>query len=108
MYKVDLNSDIGESFGTYKLGLDHEVMEHITSANIACGWHAGDPIVMEGTVEIALQKGVAIGAHPGFPDLMGFGRREMVLSPGEAKAYVKYQIGALWAFATSRALLFNM
>ncbi len=102
MYKVDLNSDIGESFGTYKLGLDHEVMEHITSANIACGWHAGDPIVMEGTVEIALQKGVAIGAHPGFPDLMGFGRREMVLSPGEAKAYVKYQIGALWAFATSR------
>lgn len=102
MYKVDLNSDIGESFGTYKLGLDDEVMAHISSANIACGWHAGDALVMEKTVQVALEKGVAIGAHPGFPDLMGFGRREMVLSPEEAKAYVKYQIGALWAFAKSK------
>lgn len=104
MYRVDLNSDIGESFGNYKLGLDEEVIQHISSANIACGWHAGDPVVMEKTVEIAAKKGVAVGAHPGYPDLMGFGRREMVVTAEEAKAYVKYQIGALWGFAKSKGV----
>lgn len=104
MYRVDLNSDIGESFGNYKLGLDEEVIQHISSANIACGWHAGDPVVMEKTVEIAVKKGVAVGAHPGYPDLMGFGRREMVVTAEEAKAYVKYQIGALWGFAKSKGV----
>lgn len=101
MYKVDLNSDIGESFGDYKLGLDENVAKHISSANIACGWHAGDPMVMEKTVEIAIKQNIAIGAHPGYPDLMGFGRREMKVSAKEAKNYIKYQIGALWAFTES-------
>lgn len=99
MYGVDLNSDIGESFGVYQLGMDKEVVKHITSANIACGWHAGDPIVIGKTVDEAVKNNVAIGAHPGFPDLMGFGRRNIVISPEEAKAYITYQVGALWAFA---------
>ncbi|SES82730.1 UPF0271 protein [Natronincola peptidivorans] len=102
MHQVDLNSDIGESFGDYKLGLDEEVIQHISSANIACGWHAGDPVVMEKTIEMAVKRGVAVGAHPGYLDLMGFGRREMVITGEEAKAYMKYQIGALWAFAKSK------
>jgi len=101
MYKVDLNSDIGESFGDYKLGLDEEVIKHISSANIACGYHAGDPMVMAKTVKLAIKENVAIGAHPGYPDLMGFGRREMKITKEEAKNYVKYQLGALWAFAES-------
>jgi len=104
MYKVDLNSDIGESFGDYKMGLDENVAKHISSANIACGFHAGDPMVMEKTVEIALRENIAIGAHPGYPDLMGFGRREMKVSAKEAKNYIKYQIGALWAFTESRGV----
>jgi len=98
MYKADLNSDLGESFGNYTLGLDHEVIAHISSANIACGYHAGDPLVMEKTVAAAREAGVAVGAHPGFPDLMGFGRRNIACSPREAKAYVRYQLGALMAF----------
>jgi len=98
---VDLNSDIGESFGAYTIGMDKEVLQHVTSANIACGWHAGDPLVMEKTVAMALENSVEIGAHPGFPDLMGFGRREMKISPAEAKAYVTYQVGALTAFAAA-------
>ncbi|MCK8827351.1 LamB/YcsF family protein [Natroniella acetigena] len=102
MCRVDLNSDIGESFGNYKLGLDEEVAKYITSANIACGWHAGDPVVMEQTVKIAKENGVQIGAHPGLPDLIGFGRRKMDLTPTEAKAYIKYQLGALVAFAQGR------
>jgi UPF0271 protein len=101
MYKVDLNSDIGESFGDYKLGMDEEVLKHISSANIACGYHAGDPLTMDKTVKAAVKENAAIGAHPGFPDLMGFGRREMKITAEEAKCYVKYQIGALWAFARS-------
>ena len=101
MKYVDLNSDIGESFGAYTLGMDSEVLKHVTSANIACGWHAGDPLVMEKTVAMALKNGVEIGAHPGFPDLMGFGRREMKISPAEAKAYITYQVGALAAFAAA-------
>jgi len=101
-YQVDLNSDLGESFGIYNIGSDEEVLKHITSANIACGYHAGDPVVMEKTVSIAIKNNVKIGAHPGLPDLIGFGRRAMSISYSEAKAYTKYQIGALWAFATSQ------
>ena len=95
MYSVDLNSDIGESFGAYKLGDDAEILKHITAANVACGWHAGDPMVMDRVVRMAAENGVAVGAHPGYPDLMGFGRRPMKLSFDEAKNYVKYQVGAL-------------
>ena len=97
--KVDLNCDLGESFGDFKIGFDSEVMLYITSANIACGFHAGDPVVMAKTVKLAKQRNVAIGAHPGFPDLMGFGRRELKLTEEEATKYVIYQIGALQAFA---------
>lgn len=102
MKMVDLNSDLGESFGNYKIGLDEEVIKYVTSANIACGWHAGDPLVMEKTVEIAKKQGTSIGAHPGYPDLMGFGRRSMVVTPEEVKAYLKYQLGALMAFARAK------
>lgn len=98
---IDLNSDLGESFGNYHMGNDAEVMTCISSANIACGFHAGDPIVMKNSVINALEKGVAIGAHPGLPDLMGFGRRTMQISPEELKAYVIYQVGALAAFVKS-------
>ncbi len=104
MYKVDLNSDIGESFGNYVLGMDVEVIKYITSANIACGWHAGDAMVMDKTVTIAKKLNTAIGVHPGFPDLMGFGRRDMKITYEEAKNYIKYQIGALWAFAHSHGV----
>ena len=102
--KVDLNSDLGESFGRYKLGLDEEVMKYISSANVATGWHAGDPIVMRKTVRLAKENGVAVGAHPGYPDLLGFGRRYMKLSGEEARNYVLYQIGALYAFAKAEGL----
>ena len=102
--KVDLNSDLGESFGRYKLGLDEEVMKYITSANVATGWHAGDPLVMRKTVMLAKENGVAVGAHPGYPDLLGFGRRYMKLSSEEARNYVLYQIGALHAFTKAEGL----
>lgn len=98
--KIDLNSDVGESFGTYKLGLDEEVIPLVTSANIACGWHAGDPGVMRRTISLAKSHGVAPGAHPGFPDLLGFGRRSMDATLEEIEDYVTYQIGALSAFAS--------
>lgn len=104
MYQVDLNSDLGESFGAYTIGMDAEILKYVSSANVACGWHAGDAVVMEKTVELAKQAGAAVGAHPGFPDLMGFGRRNMVVTPDEAKAYIKYQVGALWAFTHSHGL----
>lgn len=97
--QVDINCDMGESFGAYVLGRDEEIMNFITSANIACGWHAGDPLVMDRTVRLAKEKGVAVGAHPGYPDLMGFGRRRMDLTPAEIENYLLYQIGALYAFA---------
>ena len=97
--KVDLNCDMGESFGQYRIGADEAIMPHITSANIACGYHAGDPLVMDRTVRLAAEQGVGVGAHPGFPDLMGFGRRAMQLSPMEIENYILYQIGALAAFA---------
>lgn len=98
MFKVDLNCDLGESFGTYSLANDEEILNYITSANIACGFHAGDPTTMRKTVRLALHKGVAIGAHPGLPDLVGFGRRNMNISPQEAYDMVVYQIGALNGF----------
>lgn len=97
--RIDLNCDMGESFGAWKMGADEAVMPFITSANIACGFHAGDADTMRRTVELAAQHGVAIGAHPGFPDLMGFGRREMNVTPQEATNFVLYQMGALSGFA---------
>lgn len=99
MYKVDLNCDMGESFGLYQLGQDEEMMAYISSANIACGFHAGDPHVMRKSVELAKAHGVGIGAHPGFPDLLGFGRRHMRCTPEEIRDYVIYQTGALREFA---------
>jgi UPF0271 protein len=101
MKVVDLNCDIGESFGAYKLGRDEELLKYVTSANIACGFHAGDPATMRRTVKLALENGVAIGAHPGLQDLIGFGRRDMDLSPDEAYDLVVYQIGSLWGFVKS-------
>ncbi len=95
---IDINCDMGESYGRWKLGNDEEVMPHITSANVACGFHAGDPAVMRKTVELALTHGVAIGAHPSTPDLMGFGRRRMEMTPQEIKDCHAYQIGALMGF----------
>ena len=102
--KIDLNSDVGESFGNYKLGLDEDVIPLISSANIACGFHAGDPAVMRHTVTIAKENGVAIGAHPGFPDLVGFGRRNLDASLEEIKDLVTYQVGALQAFAAAQGV----
>ena len=99
-----MNSDVGESFGVYKLGLDEEVIPHITSANIACGFHGGDPGVMRKTIALAKQYGVEVGAHPGFPDLIGFGRRNIDASLEEIQDDVIYQMGALQAFATSQGL----
>ena len=95
---VDLNSDVGESFGKYTIGLDEEVIPLISSANIACGFHAGDPTVMRRTVRLAIENRVGLGAHPGFPDLMGFGRRSMDATQDEIRDYVAYQVGALTAF----------
>lgn len=95
---VDLNCDMGESFGAYRIGQDESLLPYISSANIACGFHGGDPAVMRRTVELAFQHGVAVGAHPGLPDLQGFGRREMQISPQEAYDLVLYQTGALEAF----------
>jgi UPF0271 protein len=96
--KVDLNCDLGESFGAYKIGEDERILDYVSSINIACGFHAGDPMVMAETVKMAVEKNIAIGAHPGFPDLMGFGRRNMQISKEEARNYMLYQIGALDAF----------
>lgn len=99
MFKVDINCDMGESFGLYEQGNDEEMMEYITSANIACGFHAGDPHVMRKTIELAKKNNVGIGVHPGFPDLLGFGRRELACTPNEIKDFVTYQMGALREFA---------
>ena len=103
-HSIDMNSDVGESFGCYKLGLDEDVIPLISSANIACGFHAGDPAVMRRTVSIAREYSVALGAHPGFPDLIGFGRRNMDLTLAEIKDSVTYQIGALQGFAAVQGL----
>jgi len=97
--QIDLNCDMGESFGAYRLGDDAALMPLITSANIACGFHAGDPLVMEQTVHLAARHGVAVGAHPVYPDLQGFGRRSMDLAPEEVEAITLYQVAALAGFA---------
>jgi 5-oxoprolinase (ATP-hydrolysing) subunit A len=99
--QIDLNCDMGESFGHYILGDDVAMLDVVTSANIACGLHAGDPLVMQRTVALAAQRGVAIGAHPGYPDLQGFGRRAIELTGQELEAFVLYQLGALGAFAAA-------
>lgn len=98
MASIDINCDMGESFGSYQLGRDEDLLDYATSANIACGFHAGDPSVMRKTVKLALEKKVAIGAHPGLPDLVGFGRRRIDITPQEAYDLVVYQIGALHGF----------
>ena len=95
---IDLNCDMGESFGIYKIGNDQEMMKHVTSISIGCGFHAGDPHVMRETVALAKKYGVAVGAHPGYPDLIGFGRRKLEISRQEAADYILYQVGALKAF----------
>jgi UPF0271 protein len=102
--KMDLNCDMGKSFGTYKLGYDEEAMPYVTSINVACGFHASDPANMLKTVRLAKKHGVAIGAHPSFPDLVGFGRRLMALSPEEVYADVLYQIGSLEAICRAEGL----
>jgi UPF0271 protein len=99
--RIDLNCDMGESFGSYTIGNDECVMRSITSANIACGFHAGDPSVIRRTIRLALASGVAIGAHPGFPDLVGFGRREMKVTPDEVEDFVMYQVSAVAGLAAA-------
>ena len=101
---IDLNCDMGESFGAYTIGHDAEVMPFITSANVACGLHAGDPTVIRDTIKLAKQHGVAVGAHPGFPDLVGFGRREMHMSPREVEDSLVYQIGAVAGTAAAEGV----
>ena len=92
---IDLNADLGEGFGPWRMGEDEALLEIVSSANVACGFHAGDPVVMDRTVRMALQRGVDVGAHVGFPDLMGFGRRQMQIETKELVAYVLYQLSAL-------------
>jgi UPF0271 protein len=101
---IDLNSDMGESFGAYTIGADEEILRWVTSANVACGWHGGDPHVMRQTVARAKALGVAVGAHPSYPDLLGFGRRPMQITRQEARDYMLYQIGALRAFVVAAGL----
>jgi 5-oxoprolinase (ATP-hydrolysing) subunit A len=101
---IDLNCDMGESFGAYQIGEDEKIIDYITSANIACGFHAGDPLVMDKTVKLASDHGVGVGAHPGFPDLLGYGRRNLETFPGEVKDYVLYQVGALAAFCRAHGI----
>ena len=101
---IDLNADIGESYASYKMGMDEEIVKHITSANIACGFHAGDPDWMAQTVTLAEEHGVSIGAHPAYPDLAGFGRRDMALTPDEVAHAITYQVGALTAFTKGKKL----
>lgn len=104
MISIDLNCDLGEGFGAWEMGSDEAIMPLVSSVNIATGWHAGDPVIMAKTVKAAGMLKLGIGAHPGFPDLMGFGRRQIHVSPEEAKAYVLYQIGALNAFVKAEGL----
>jgi UPF0271 protein len=98
MKGIDLNCDLGESLGACKMGFDEEVMKYITSANVACGWHGGDPMVMSQTIQLAKGNKVSVGAHPGYPDLMGFGRRSIDCTYDELKSYIIYQVGALEGF----------
>jgi len=101
MKTIDLNCDIGESYGAWRMGDDCALLDLVTSANVACGFHAGDPSTIDATVRDAAQRNVAIGAHPSYPDLAGFGRRSMALAPDDVEAAVLYQIGALAAFASA-------
>jgi 5-oxoprolinase (ATP-hydrolysing) subunit A len=101
---IDLNSDVGESYGRWKLGDDAAVLAVVTSANVACGFHAGDPLTIEETVRLAKENGVAVGAHPSYPDLAGFGRRTMKMPAAEIEAAVIYQIGALAAIAAAHGV----
>jgi UPF0271 protein len=102
--KIDINCDLGESYGVFKIGNDEKIMPHITSANIACGFHAGDPTTIARTINIAKKCKVAVGAHPGYLDIIGFGRREMQLTSEEAKNYTLYQVSALQGFAKAANL----
>src|SRR5581483_12346103 len=95
VYTIDLNADLGEGFGPYRLTNDAELLSLVTSANIACGFHAGDPVTMRRTVAAAAEHGTAVGAHPGYPDLLGFGRRDLAATAAEITDYVVYQVGAL-------------
>jgi len=104
MYKIDLNSDLGESFGAYKIGRDEDVIPLVSSANVACGFHAGDPTIMAKTAKLCADSGVAIGAHPGFMDLQGFGRRNMNVAPTDVRNLVIYQVGALMAFCKAHGI----
>jgi UPF0271 protein len=101
---VDLNADLGESFGTWRLGDDEALVQQLTSANVACGFHAGDFRVMDATVALCERAGVAVGAQPGYPDLLGFGRRPMPFMPDEVESLVRYQVGALEAFCRAHGL----
>jgi UPF0271 protein len=102
--EIDLNCDMGESFGIYKIGNDEEMMKHVNSISVGCGFHGGDPHVMRETVSLAKKYGVAVGAHPGYPDLLGFGRRKLEVTPEEARDYILYQAGALKAFCEAAGL----
>src|SRR5512140_1898414 len=102
--RIDINSDLGESFGAFRIGNDAGLMKVITSANVACGFHAGDPSVLRDTIRTAKANGVAVGAHPGFPDLVGFGRREMNVTPREAEDFILYQIAAVAGVAAAEGV----
>lgn len=102
--EIDLNCDMGESFGIYKIGNDEEMMKYVTSINVGCGFHGGDPHVMRKTVALAKKYGVAVGAHPGYPDPIGFGRRKLEVTAEEAKDYILYQVGALKAFCDAAGM----
>ncbi|MBM7570275.1 5-oxoprolinase subunit PxpA [Aquibacillus albus] len=107
MIQTDLNCDMGESYGSYSLGNDQEVIKYVSSVNIACGYHAGDPATMDTTVQLAIKHNVRIGAHPGLPDLNGFGRREMKLTPSEVYQLIVYQVGALNGFVQANGAKLN-
>lgn len=103
--RIDLNADVGEAFGAWSMGEDEALVPIITSANVACGAHAGDPVVIERTVRLAARHGVAVGAHPGYPDLAGFGRRDLAMSPEELEASIVYQVAAVLAFARDEGVV---
>ena len=105
--RVDINCDMGEAFGLYRMGDDEGIMPYITVANVACGFHASDPVVMRNTVRLAKKYGVKVGAHPSYPDLQGFGRREMKMDPEELTACIIYQVGALKAFLETNGMELN-
>ncbi|MEW6474183.1 MAG: LamB/YcsF family protein [Actinomycetota bacterium] len=105
--RVEINCDMGEAFGLYRMGDDEAIMPYVTAANVACGFHASDPVVMRNTVRLAKKHGVKVGAHPAYPDLQGFGRREMKMDPAELSACITYQIGALKAFLEAEGMPLN-